>query len=162
MDIEPSAKRGHRLAWLDLSSRHVSRNHIWSAREGVTLDLTRLDLEVGAKQTGSGRFREPVRGRHKYISRGEAHACKSARALVVYYVRTAYDGSPLGIGRLGIRSRFHHFIAPGYTRVYNTLSRDAHLPMIARSGQWMSAFRTYDFHHADTHIRFLLAKEEPL
>jgi hypothetical protein len=61
-------------------------------------------------------------------------------------------GSPLGIGRLGFRSRFH----PEYTRGYNALSRDAHLLMIARSGQWIGAFPTYDFHHAHTHIWFLL------
>jgi hypothetical protein len=70
-----------------------------------------------------------------------------------YYVRTAYDGSPLGIGRLG-RSFGPDFIhsAPGYTRGYNTLSRDAHLPMIARSGRGIGAVPTYDFHHARTHI----------
>ena len=49
----------------------------------MTLDLTRR----GSVESGDGcethrvrEVREPVRGRHKYISREEAHACKSARA----------------------------------------------------------------------------------
>jgi len=57
---------------------------------------------------------------------------KSARTLVFFLcVRTAYDGSPLGIGGLG--HSVPDFITPGYARVYYTHSCDAHL-MIARSG----------------------------
>jgi hypothetical protein len=75
------------LAWLELEARQP-KPHLERERK-VTLDLTRLNLEDGCETDRVREVREPVRGRHKYISREEAHACKSARALVVYYVRTA-------------------------------------------------------------------------
>lgn len=51
----------------------------------MTLDLTRQgSIRSGdACETDRVReVREPVRGRHKYISREEAHACQSARTCV--------------------------------------------------------------------------------
>jgi hypothetical protein len=109
---------------------------------------------MGAKQTGSGRSVSQWKGETSTFL--ERRHMRKRWCVVVYYVRTAYDGSPMGIGRLEYSVPI--FITPGYTRGYNTPWCNAHLLIIARSGEWIGSFPTY--YHARTHKRFLLAKEE--
>ena len=91
---------------------------------------------MGAKETGTGRSVSQCEGDTSTFLESRHIQERSCVGFLL-----CEDGVGwIAAGDWWIRAFEPDFIAPGYARGYNTLSRDAHLLTIARDGQVINAF----------------------